>query len=168
MTIANKTTMDYINTASTQVHEHRIRNASTKVGRFILRLLEMLVAMMAGMPDFFMLRNQIPASSIYAAAFIRGTILYDLAIAVFMTVPMVAWMIFRGHGRRHSIEMAVAMSAPFFVINVLRLFGVNAPWFQDAEYTGMFLGMIAAMLYRRDHYSGKAGHSAHATHQTIS
>jgi hypothetical protein len=135
-----------------------------KVGRFSLHLLEMTVAMMVGMPIFFMLRNLIPASSGYAAALVRGTILFDLAMAVFMTVPMVTWMILRGHGRRHSIEMAVAMLAPMFVIIVLRLFGVNASWFQNAEYTGMFLGMFAAMLYRRDHYTGKAGHSAHTTH----
>jgi hypothetical protein len=94
--------------------------------------------------------------------------LFDLAMAVFMTVPMVAWMGLRGHARRHSIEMAGAMLAPMFVIIMLRLFGVNAPWFRNAEYTGMLLGMLAAMLYRRDHYTSKAGHSAHTTHQPIS
>ncbi len=163
------TTMDHTNTASLQAYDHRIRNSAAKVGRFILRLLEMLVAMMAGMPAFFMLRNQIPASSIYTAAFIRGTNLYGLAMAVFMTVPMVAWMIVRGHGWRHSAEMGFAMFAPVAVVIVLRLLGADAylPWLSKASHLGMFLGMMIAMLYRRDHYTGIAGHAAYVTHGEI-
>ena len=81
-----------------------------------------------------------------------------------MTVPMVAWMIVRGHGWQHSAEMAFAMSAPMAVVIVVRLLGGGAsqPWLIQIGYLGMFLGMLIAMLYRRDHYTGKAGHSAHA------
>ena len=170
MTIEIKTTVDHINTASIQAHDRRIRNAASKVGRFIWHLLEMLLAMIAGMPIFYMLENLIPASSSYAAAFESGTNLYDLAHAVFMTVPMAAWMIVRGHGWRHSAEMAFAMLAPVAASIVLSLLGADAylPWLDDAGHLAMFLGMILAMLYRRDHYTGKAGHSAHATHREIS
>jgi hypothetical protein len=156
---------------STQAHEDRIRTSAWKVGRFTLHFLEMMVAMMVGMPFFFMLRNLIPASSIYAAAFVRGTNLYDLAMGVVMTVPMVIWMIVRGHGWRHSAEMAFAMFAPVAASVMLRLLvGADTyqPWLRQAGYWGMFLGMLIAMLYRRDHYTGKAGHSAHATHRVIS
>jgi hypothetical protein len=167
MTIESNTTMDHIHTASTQAHDYRIRNSASKVGRFILHLLEMLLSMMAGMPIFYWLGNLIPASSSYSAAFEYGTNLYDLAHAVFMTVPMVAWMIVRGHGWRHSAEMAFAMVAPVAASIVLRLLGGDAylPWLADASHPAMFLGMIIAMLYRREHYTGKAGHSAHATHR---
>ena len=169
MTTEINTTMVHINSASIQAHDHRIRNSASKVGRFILHLLEMLLAMMAGMPILFMLRNLIPASSSFTAAFKSGTNLYNLAMAVFMTVPMVAWMIVRGHGWRHSVEMGFAMFAPVAAIIVLRLLGADAnlPWLVKASHLAMFLGMIIAMLYRHDHYTGKARHSAHASHGEI-
>ncbi len=160
MTITSKTTMNHIHTASTQAPEHRIRNSALKVGRFILHLLEMALAMMVGMVILYWLDTVTPASSSYAAAFKYGTNLFDLAMGIFMTVPMVAWMIVRGHGRRHSAEMAFAMFAPVAAIIALRLLGGEAylPWLDDASHPAMFLVMIMAMLYRRDHYTGKAGH----------
>jgi hypothetical protein len=42
-----------------------------------------------------------------------------LAMAAGMTIPMVAWMLFRGMGRRNSSEMAAAMVLP--VVPFLRL-----------------------------------------------
>lgn len=170
MTTEIKTTMDHINTAGIQVRDHRIRNYAAKVGRFGLHLLEMLLAMMVGMPILSMVRNLIPASSIYAAAFKSGTNLYGLTMAIFMTFPMIAWMIVRGHGWRHSVEMGFAMLAPVAATIVLRLLGAYAylPWLASASHWAMFLGMIIAMLYRRDHYTGKTVHSAHASHGEIS
>ena len=161
MNIKSNTIMDYVNTASIQAHDHRIRNIATSLGRFILHFLEMLLAMMAGMPILSMLRNLIPASSIYAAAFKSGTTLYGLTMAAFMTVPMVAWMIVRGHGWRHSAEMGFAMFAPVAVTTVLRLLGADAylPWLGNASHVGMFLGMLIVMLYRRAEYT--TGHAAH-------
>ena len=166
MSIESKTTMDFINTASIQVPDHQIRNSALKVGRFVLHFLEMTLAMMVGMPILFMLRNLIPASSSYVAAFKSGTILYDLTMAVFMTVPMLVWMIVRRHGWRHSAEMGFAMFAPVAVVIVLRLLGADAylPWLSKASHLGMFLGMMIAMLYRREHFTGTAGHSAHTAH----
>ena len=83
-----------------------------------------------------------------------------------MTVPMVAWMIVRGHGWSHSAVMAIAMLAPVAVIIVLRLLGAEStlPWLADASHPAMFFTMFIAMLYRRDHYTGKGIHSAHAAH----
>ncbi len=166
MTTEIKTTMVHINTANIQAHDHWIRNSASKAGRFTLHLLEMLLAMMAGMPILFMLRNLIPASSSFAAAYVSGTVLSDLAMGVFMTVPMVAWMIMRGHGWHHSAEMAFAMFAPVAAVIVLRLLGADAylPWLPKASHLGMFLGMLTAMLYRRGHYTGTASHSAHTAH----
>ena len=170
MTTEIKTTMIHINTASMQAHDHGIRNTASQVGRFSWHFLEMLLAMMAGMPLLSLVRNLIPATSSVAAAFKSGTISYSITMTVFMTVPMVAWMIVRGHGRRHSLEMAFAMVAPVAVTTVLRLLGADAylPWLGNASHLGMFLGMLIVMLYRRDHYTGKASHSAHAAHREIS
>ena len=155
-----------LNTASTQAPDPRIRNSALKVGRFILHLLEMLLAMMAGMVALSFLSDLIPAHSSLYFAFRSGTNLYEFAMVALMTVPMVAWMIVRGHGRRHGAEMAFAMFAPVAVIIVLRLLEVGAylPWLADIGHMASFVGMIVVMLYRRDHYTGKVGHSTHATH----
>lgn len=166
MTTEIKTTKAHVHTASIPAQDHKIRSSGAKVGRFSLHYLEMVLAMMVGMPILFSLRSVIPETSSYTAIFVRGTNLYDLARIVFMTVPMVAWMIVRGHGWRYSAEMAFAMSAPLIAVIAVRLLGIGASqeWLIQAGYLGMFLGMLIAMLYRRDHYTGKAHHSAHATH----
>jgi flagellar biosynthetic protein FliP len=166
MTTETKTTQAHIHTASIPAQDHKIRSSAAKVGRFILHFLEMLMAMMVGMPFFFMVRNQVPGSSIYAAAFVPGTNLHDVAMVVFMVVPMVIWMIVRGHGWHHSAEMAFAMSVPGAVAICLRLLGVGGSqlWLVGVSHLGMLLGMLTAMLYRRDHYTGKAHHLAPITH----
>ncbi len=158
--------LDQINPVSIPTQVRPVLNSVLKVGRFILHFLEMTAAMMVGMPILSMLRNLIPASSSYAAAFKSGTIPSELAMAIAMTVPMVAWMIVRGHGRRHSLEMGFAMFAPVAAIVVLRLLGADAylPWLRNASHPAMFLGMVIAMLPRRGHYMGKAGHATHTTH----
>ena len=163
ITITSKAMMDHINTASTQTYYQRVLNLVLQVGHFILHLLEMVLAMMAGMVILYVLDILTPESASYSAAFEYGTILFDFVIAVFMTVPMVAWMSVRGHDRGHVAEMAFGMNAPVAAIIVLRLLGVDAsqPWLADASHPAMFLGMLIAMLYRRDHYTGKADHSAH-------
>ncbi len=160
MSIERKTTMDFINSTSIPVHDHPIRNSVLKVGRFILHFLEMTLAMMVGMPILFMLRNLVPTSSPYAAALKTGTVPFDLVMTIFMVAPMVAWMIVRRHGLRHSVEMAIGMSAPVAAIDALRLLGAGAylPWLSKASHLAMFLGMLAVMLYRCDHSTGNAGH----------
>ena len=159
MTTEIKTTIDHI--ASVPMHDHQNRNTASQVGRFSLHFLEMLLAMMAGMPIFSLARSLIPASSSVAAAFKSGTISYSITMTVFMTLPMVAWMIVRGHGWRHSAEMAFAMLAPVAAIIVLRLLGADAylPWLDNVSHLAMPLGMIIAMLYRRAEYT--TGHAAH-------
>lgn len=166
MTTEMKTTMNHVHTDGIQTHERGFLDFASKVGHFSLHFLEMMLAMMAGMPILSMFRSLVPASSRYAAAFQSGTVSYSITMTVFMTFPMVAWMIVRGHGWRHSAEMAFAMIAPVAAIIVLQLLGADAylPWLTSASHLAMPLGMIAAMLYRRDHYTGKSGHAAHMTH----
>ena len=55
---------------------------------------------------------------------------------------------------------AAESSAPVAAVIALRLLGVGASqeWLIQVGYLGMFLGMLIAMLYRRDHYTGKAHH----------
>jgi hypothetical protein len=83
------------------------------------------------------------------------TVLHNVFMDIFMTVPMLGWMMLRGHGWRHSLEMGVAMLAPMAVINLLCSLGAveYLPWLVNASGPAMFLGMLAAMLYRRDHFT---------------
>ena len=138
-----------------------IRNVVSGVVRFFLHFLEMTVAMMVGMVFLYLLDVVSPDTSVLAPYFEYGTVQFDIAMAIFMTAPMAAWMLVRRHDRRHVAEMAFGMNAPIVVIVVLRLLGAeaNMPWLADASHPAMFLGMIIAMLFSRDHYTGKAGHS---------
>ncbi|HLO30020.1 MAG TPA: hypothetical protein VK249_12835 [Anaerolineales bacterium] len=166
MTTEIQTTKAHIHTASIPAQDHKIRSSAAKLGSFSLHFLEMLLAMMVGMPILFSLRRVIPASTSYSAAFVPGTNLHDVAMVVFMVIPMLIWMVVRGHGWRHSAEMAFAMSVPVAVAICLRALGVGGsqPWLVGVSHLGMLLGMLTAMLYRRDHYTGKAHHVAHRTH----
>jgi hypothetical protein len=165
MMIENKTTLDSIKVKALhpshiKALDHPMLGSAKKVGRFILHLMEMLLSMLAGMPLLILLENLVPVSSPFAAAFRSGTNLYDFNHAIFMTVPMVTWMMVRRHGWQHSAEMAVAMLAPVAASIGLSLLGAETylPWLEDASHPAMLLGMLLAMLYRREHYTGNAGH----------
>lgn len=147
------------------LYRSRIPEGALKAGRFLWHYAEMLLAMGVGGFLFSVLLRQIPESSSYAAVFARGTYLRAIVSSLFMTVPMVAWMVIRGHGWRHSWEMTGAMLAPVAAIIVLRMLGVDdhLPWIAKINCPAMDLAMLVYMLYHRDHYTGGAGHSAHTT-----
>jgi flagellar biosynthetic protein FliP len=73
-----------------------------------------------------------------------------------MTVPMVWWMQHRGHGFARSAEMAGAMIVPTLVTVDLYWVGLLAG---DAvlalQHAIMIPAMVAVMLWRREHYSGR-------------
>lgn len=75
-----------------------------------------------------------------------------LVIAAGMTIPMAAWMLHRGMGRRNTIEMAAVMALPAIPFLCLVWFGVT-----DSALCGPYcilaiVGMLALMLYRRSAY----------------
>jgi hypothetical protein len=76
-----------------------------------------------------------------------------LVIAAGMSVPMAAWMVYRGMGWRNSSEMAAAMVVPVIPFLCLVWFNVT----KSAQCGGYCLIAIAAMLglmlYRRRAYS---------------
>jgi hypothetical protein len=125
----------------------------------------MLIAMGAGMGIFHLLIRLMRLYS-NSAVIQSGTTLHAFLMAVFMTLPMVAWMIVRGHGWRHSVEMAIAMLGPMAIVGLLCQLGVAVylPWLAEASCPAMFIGMIAAMLYRKEHYTGKINHAPHTAH----
>ena len=134
---------------------------SGKVGQILLRFLELQIPMGLGALVCYLLSHLIPASSSVAAVYHPGTYLYTIADVLFLTVPVVAWMIFRGHSWRCGLEMAVAMLAPVAAIILLGELAGYALllWLLKAGYPAMCLGMLAYMLYRSDHFTGRVGYS---------
>jgi hypothetical protein len=72
-----------------------------------------------------------------------------------MTVPMVAWMHYRGHAWRPNAEMAAAMLIPAAAaVGISRAAVVtDGSMLMVLEHAAMLAAMFAAMLLRRDEYS---------------
>jgi hypothetical protein len=76
-------------------------------------------------------------------------------MALTMTMPMVAWMRYRGHGWPASGEMVAAMMIPTFGVIALLGSGIvdDVHALLMAEHVVMLPAMLVAMLLRRDEYS---------------
>jgi hypothetical protein len=82
-------------------------------------------------------------------------------MALTMTVPMVAWMRYRGHAWRPNLEMAASMLIPTFAVMGLLSGGVGTSGsLMIPEHAGMLACMLVAMMLRRDEYS--CAHHRHA------
>jgi hypothetical protein len=120
---------------------------------FVLHVAEMLLVMFVGMGVF---------SGLLAAALaLAGTSMMDASIEVHtlvmgfnMTLPMVLWMRYRGHGARDNAEMAGSMIVSTLAAIALSLVGVLA---EDSvmlvQHVVMIPAMIGVMLWRYDHYA---------------
>jgi hypothetical protein len=132
--------------------------------QFVRHYVEMLVAMVLGMvvlgvPTEAGLRALGTSTS---ALKVDAPAIALLGMAVTMTVPMVAWMRFRGHSWRPSMEMAASMFIPTFAVIGL-LWGALLEDFGTlmvVEHIAMLPSMLVAMLLRFDEYSGHHGHGA--------
>jgi hypothetical protein len=76
-----------------------------------------------------------------------------LAMAVGMTVPMSAWMLYRGMGWRNSLEMAAVMVAPVIPLLCLVWFDVTRSAQCGAYCALTVVAMLALMRYRHSEYS---------------
>jgi hypothetical protein len=132
---------------------------------FVRHYVEMLVAMVLGMVIL-----GTPATFALSAA---GTSMSELhndlpalmlfGMAVTMTVPMVAWMRYRGHGWPASAEMSASMFVPAFGVIALLWGGLveDIGALMLIEHVAMLPSMLVAMLLRREEYSGGVhGHGA--------
>jgi len=74
-------------------------------------------------------------------------------MAVGMTVPMVAWMLYRGMGVKNSYEMALAMILPVMPFLCLVWLNVTESAQCGAYCASTVLAMLFLMRYRRSEYS---------------
>jgi hypothetical protein len=130
-----------------------------QIWNFLRHYVEMCVAMCIGVAvTSFLLR---------AVADARGADLRQewplislLAISIGITLPMAAWMRFRGMAWRPILEMSVAGIVAVMVV----------AWFGIISASGVKVGtvcgvacvaMFGAMLFRLDMYTGRSGHQHH-------
>jgi hypothetical protein len=137
-------------------------SSSTK--HFIRHYVEMVIAMFAGMavlglPFGWLLGA---AGSSWSELTDTAPALMFLAMATTMTLPMIGWMAYRGHGRRANAEMSASMFVPTFA--VIGLLGAGAVTDIGAlmviEHVAMLAGMLAVMLLRPAEYTHHHGRAA--------
>lgn len=119
-------------------------------GRLLLRFLELQIPMTLGAATCLALGRSIADATGIAASYRPGTYAYAAGDVFFLTVPVAAWMLLRGRGRRHSGEIVLAMVAP---IAVIALIGEVAgypylPWLVAGMYPAMSVGIGVVLLYR--------------------
>jgi hypothetical protein len=137
----------------------RARSAGKR--NFLRHFGEMLLAMFVGM----LVLGGITQLAFFAA----GGSLKDASAAVRvllmgfdMTVPMVAWMSYRGHGWARSTEMAAAMVVPSLTAAALAAGGaLGSGGAMALQHVVMIPAMLGVMLWRYDHYA--RGHARAGT-----
>jgi hypothetical protein len=134
---------------------HPLRMHSDGSGRFVRHVLEMALAMVIGM---------IASAAVFVTAL--GTtvdealrqhaVLFVVVQALGMSLAMVAWMRYRGHGWRSCAEMAGAMVVPAIPLIGLRLAGTIGGPICGAYCALSIAAMVLVMFYRRSDYTGAA------------
>ena len=130
---------------------------SVSIKHFARHYAEMVAAMFAGMAVLGLPAGWAlgAAGSSWSDLNSDAPALMLLAMAITMTVPMVGWMAFRGHGRQANAEMAAAMLVPTFGAITLLWGGLvtDIGMLMVVEHVAMLFAMAAAMLLRPAEYA---------------
>ena len=144
----------------------RFRATSSK-RVFIRHFGEMLVAMLLGMAVLggaAQLAFLAAGTSVGAASGAVQVLLMGLS----MTVPMVAWMLYRGHGQTRTLEMGAAMVVPSSAAAALAGAGaLEAQAALGVQHAAMIPAMLAVMLCRYGHYATRAGTAARPARSAV-
>jgi hypothetical protein len=132
-----------------------VHTAGARTGwwRFLRHYLEMVAAMLAGMVVLGgAVRGVLALAGLAYPT--RYPELVALEMAVDMSVGMVVWMRYRGHGWAATLEMvAAAMFAPLAVLLPLLWLGaIDGDALLVLEHVAMFPLMFLVMLRRRAEY----------------
>ena len=126
-----------------------------QVGTFVLHFLEMCIAMCVGVAVANVLLRAVDGAGFDVRESFPLPSL--LAIAVVITLPMAGWMRFRGMPWRPVLEMSAVGIVVVMVVAWLGL--VRADAVTAGTACGIAcLGMLGAMFYRIDLYTGRTGH----------
>ncbi len=120
---------------------------------FVRHYVEMVLAMFVGMAVLGLPLYAVGSG--WHELAIEAPAIGFLGMAASMTVPMVGWMRYRGHGRRANTEMSMAMFIPTFAVIGL----IWADLITDTgvlmtiEHVAMLAAMAGAMLLRPAEYA---------------
>jgi hypothetical protein len=122
---------------------------SSPVKHFLRHYGEMVLAMFLGMAVL-----GLPADWAMRSVGADSDAFMFLGMATTMTVPMVGWMIYRGHGWRANTEMSASMFVPTFAVIGLLTTGLltDLGILMAAEHVVMLVAMAGVMLLRPDEY----------------
>jgi hypothetical protein len=135
---------------------------SSSTRSFIRHYLEMIAAMFLGMAVLY-----VPAEALLGVVVPGSGEVQDeapaallLAMAVIMTLPMVGWMVHRGHSARPCVEMSAAMFVPTFGVIALMPLGLVSDFgtLMGLEHVVMLPAMLLVMLLRPEEYTGHHHH----------
>jgi hypothetical protein len=127
---------------------------TTTAGYFVFHVAEMWFAMFVGMAAFMALRIAIAAQG--PSGFPDpASIEFQVGMGIFMATPMAAWMRFRGCGWRECGAMSAAMLLSTAAVLVSTTFELRDAqlWLAGNQHVLMLVGMLAFMIYRREHYT---------------
>ena len=125
----------------------------TRRRRFLRHFVEMLLAMFAGMLVLGGITELVFAAAGGSLSDAPGSVRVML-MGFDMTVPMVAWMSYRGHSRARNAEMAASMIAPTLAAAALAAAGVlSSAAALGVQHAVMIPAMLGVMLWRYDDYS---------------
>jgi hypothetical protein len=122
---------------------------SPSAKHFLRHYGEMVLAMFAGMAVL-----GLPVHWIRSSLGADSDAFMFLGMATTMTVPMVGWMIHRGHGWRAGAEMSASMYVPTLTVIGLLTSGLltDVGVLMLTEHVAMLLAMAGVMLVRPDEY----------------
>ena len=134
-------------------HTRTLTAREHRLTPFWMHFLQMLGVMMIGM----IMSGAILLTVVGAKTWDEVTTQYGsqalIVMAVGMTVPMAAWMLYRGMGWKNTYEMTAVMAIP--AIPFLGLLWLDVtPSAQCGAYCAVsIVAMLALMLCRRSEYS---------------
>lgn len=124
-----------------------------RLSPFWRHFLEMLSAMAVGMIATGAIFVSITGLKTWDEVTVQYPTQVLLAMAVGMSIPMVAWMLVRGMGRRNAYEMAAAMVLPVLPFLCLVWFDVTKGAQCGPYCMTTIVAMLVLMRYRRSTYS---------------
>jgi hypothetical protein len=130
---------------------------AAQVGHFALHFAEMCVPMCVGFAIGDAIYFGLAGLAGYSKPFSALPELSVLVVTVSMTVPMTAWMMFRGMPGRRVIEMSAVMPVLAVALLVCGWVGIIAKGdLAVAEHGLMMPAMLVPMLLSLDFYTGRA------------
>ena len=120
---------------------------------FIRHYVEMVIAMFLGMAVLGLPAGWLMSAFGTSWGALSPELMF-LSMATTMTIPMVGWMAYRGHGLRANAEMSASMFVPTFAVIGVMWAGAltDTGVLMVIEHVAMLLCMAGVMLLRPAEY----------------